>query len=394
MIKIVNKEKCCGCEACVQICAKHCISFDEDSEGFRYPKVDMSLCVDCGLCEKVCPVLNPSEERVPEKSYAARNDNESELLLSSSGGMFVLLAKSVIRQGGVVFGAMFDEEWNVVHGYAETENGIKSFMGSKYVQSRIGFTYTEVRDFLKQGRKVLFSGTSCQIAGLKRFLRKDYDNLLTVDVICHGVPSPKVWRMYLDEIKKEAAKDAKISDISFRNKRLGWRKFSFVLNMDNADKANETEEFIADFHRDNPYMKAFLANLILRPSCAKCPAKGGRSQSDITLADFWGIWNVKPEMYDDKGTSLVLVNSLKGENVIKELGIDITEVEFERAIASNHAWNSSVLIHPSHGHFFKTLGTEIETSLCDLMVRYSKATTCLKVKKLFRRIKIKIENTL
>lgn len=393
MIKIVNKEKCCGCEACVQICAKHCISFDEDSEGFRYPKVDMSLCVDCGLCEKVCPVLNPSEEKVPEKSYAARNDNESELLLSSSGGMFVLLARAIIQEGGVVFGAKLDQEWNVVHAYAETEDGIQVFMGSKYVQSRIGNTFVEARDFLKQGRKVLFTGTSCQIAGLKRFLRKDYDNLLTMDVICHGVPSPKVWRMYLEEVKIKAGERAQIKEISFRDKRLGWRKFSFVLDINNSDKVYGTDGTIADYHRDNPYMKAFLANLILRPSCGKCPAKGGRSHSDITLADFWGIWDVMPELYDDKGTSLVLVNSQKGEALLCELGIDLKAVEFERAIASNPAYMQSPHIHPRRSSFFRNY-VKSQSNLIDMMISYSRPTFGKRVKKQLIKIGVNIKHIL
>ena len=170
MIEILDKHNCCGCEACVQICPKQCISFNEDAEGFRYPMVDKRICIDCGLCEKVCPILNKTEERKPLKVYAAKNRDEEELLASSSGGLFILFAKEILCQGGVVFGAKFDENWNVVHAYAETEKDLKAFMGSKYVQSRIGNTYREAKDFLEAGRQVLFSGTSCQAAGLKRFL--------------------------------------------------------------------------------------------------------------------------------------------------------------------------------------------------------------------------------
>ena len=230
----------------MQVCPKHCISFDQDSEGFRYPLVDETKCIHCGLCEKVCSVLNTDEAREPLSSYAAINENESERLNSSSGGMFIILAKHTIAQGGVVFGAKFDEQWNVVHAYSENEVGLSAFMGSKYVQSRIGETYTQAKEFLNVGRQVLFSGTPCQIAGLRKYLRKDYDNLITVDVICHGVPSPMVWQEYLREIKESARKgentvslspnhsfserdtlsgreDVRIESIAFRDKKLGWK---------------------------------------------------------------------------------------------------------------------------------------------------------------------------
>ena len=280
MIEILDKYKCCGCEACVQTCPKHCISFKEDEEGFRYPQINKKSCIDCGLCEKVCPIINQAESHKPLNVYAAKNTNIKELLNSSSGGIFILLAKTVLRQGGVVFGAKFDENWNVIHAFAETEEEAQTFMGSKYVQSRIGNTYTQARDFLKQGRKVLFSGTPCQIAGLNYYLKKDYDNLLTVDVICHGVPSPKVWHRYLDEIKGNVCKkekdtfysfnhfisrrnsktstDVQIESISFRDKRTGWKNYSFTLTLAEI-KAEEIKQvsFSHIFHQD-PYIKLFL----------------------------------------------------------------------------------------------------------------------------------------
>ena len=217
MIEIRDKHACCGCEACVQICPKQCISFEEDAEGFRYPSIDRTICIDCGLCEKVCPVLNQSVPMMPLVVYAAQNKNKEELLHSSSGGIFILLAKEILKKNGVVFGAKFDDKWNVVHAFAESEETVKAFMGSKYVQSRIGNTYSEAKKFLDSGRQVLFSGTPCQIVGLKRYLRKDYDNLLTVDIICHGVPSPKAWHRYLDEIKGYANK-GKISILHPHNR--------------------------------------------------------------------------------------------------------------------------------------------------------------------------------
>ena len=247
MINIEDKKQCCGCSACVQRCPKQCIVMKEDEEGFLYPVADKDVCIDCNLCEQVCPVLRQREEREPLDVYAAFNKNEEVRMQSSSGGVFTALAESIIKEGGVVFGARFNEDWEVVHDYVETVEGLSAFRGSKYVQSRIGCTFSQAEQFLKQGRKVLFSGTPCQIAGLKLFLRKEYENLLSVDFICHGVPSPGVWRQYLNEFialmgnkKNSVFSPSKpmvlnsirdISRIEFRNKRLGWKKFSFALTL-------------------------------------------------------------------------------------------------------------------------------------------------------------------
>lgn len=321
MIEIKNKKDCCGCAACVQICPKVCIRLVEDAEGFLYPHVDRNSCIDCGLCEKVCPIINVGGPREPLRCYAAKNKDERIRMESSSGGIFTLLAENIIDDGGVVFGARFDDKWEVVHDYTETKAGLAAFRGSKYVQSRIGNTFRQAESFLKEGRKVLFSGTPCQIKGLKLYLRKDYDNLLTVDFICHGVPSPGVWRQYLDETFRKpdrragrgkntvlsSPKDISvITGISFRDKKLGWKKFSFVVRGKSAGQADKNSVLLSDIHQNNVYMKAFLSDLILRPSCYGCRAKGGRSGSDITIADFWGIQNIMPDFDDDKGVSLVL----------------------------------------------------------------------------------------
>lgn len=199
MISILDKKKCCGCSACAQRCPKHCIKMIEDSEGFLYPKVDGDTCIDCGLCERVCPIQNPGEDRVPLAVYAAKNPNEVIRRQSSSGGIFTILAEQIIDEGGVVFGAAFNDKWEVEHSYVENKEQLVKFRGSKYVQSKIGESYKDAKSFLKEGRRVLFSGTPCQIAALKKYLRKNYENLFTVDFICHGVPSPGVFRTYLQE---------------------------------------------------------------------------------------------------------------------------------------------------------------------------------------------------
>lgn len=366
MIHIQDKHNCCGCAACVQACPKQCISFDEDKQGFRYPLVDESLCIECGLCEKVCPVINQADVKKPLKVYAAQNPSEEIRLQSSSGGIFTMLAEAVIDDGGVVFGAQFDKNWEVEHSYSETKVGLAAFRGSKYLQSRTGDTYKQARDFLKAGRKVLYSGTSCQIAGLKKFLRKEYENLITVDVVCHGAPSPLVWRTYLDDLikcpKGTAGKNSVclslnempvITGISFRDKSTGWKKYGFVLSGKSASKAdkntvlssvNPEEKHDVLLHETvdkNLYMDVFTKDLCLRPSCHSCPAKIGKSGSDITLADYWGIQNHYPEMDDDKGTSLVLVNTEKGNALYQSVPSKKIETPYEIAFAGNPALERS-----------------------------------------------------
>lgn len=319
MINITDKHKCCGCTACVSVCPKACISMSEDNEGFLYPVVDSVKCIDCGLCERVCPVLHPLKNEAEPLVYAAINNDESIRMQSSSGGIFTLLAEYVIENGGVVFGACFDRDWNVVHDYTETKEGLARFRGSKYVQSNVGNSFSQVKAFLDSGREVLFSGTPCQVAGLKNYLRKPYPNLLTVDLVCHGVPSPEVWRKYLQETvcKEYGIKKNKstvnlcdyISDIKFRAKDKGWKKFSIKIFLRNGKV--EMKPFY-----ENPYMNVFLSNLSLRPSCYDCPTKLYNVQGDITLADFWGVNNINPSIDDDKGCGLLFLNNKEKKGLL------------------------------------------------------------------------------
>ena len=365
MINITDKHNCCGCSACASICPKHCITMQADNEGFLYPKVNETDCIDCGLCEKVCHELHPFEERKPQKVYAAINKDEEVRLKSSSGGIFYLLAEKTIAEGGVVFGARFDEQWQVVIDYAETMEGVKAFMGSKYVQARMETAYTDAKRFLTEGRKVLFSGTPCQIAGLHHFLRKPYDNLLTVDIVCHGVPSPLVWKEYLKELierpKGVAGNNSVLSSlkekpvitgISFRDKSEGWKQFGFVIRGMSASKAgnnsvlssvnNENKEFVfREPMEKNLFMRLFLKNIILRPSCYECHSKSGRSYSDVSLADYWGIWRISSKMYDNKGTSLVLGNSSKGVKFLLGLNFRSVETSYADALRYNPAIEKS-----------------------------------------------------
>ena len=366
MIQILDKSQCCGCTACVSICPKQCITMREDEEGFLYPVVDSSHCIDCNLCKKVCPELYPKEMREPLHVYAAKHKNEQVRLASSSGGIFTLLAEKIIDEGGVVFGVRFNNNWDVVHDYTETMEGLAVFRGSKYVQSYMGDCYLKAKSFLEQGRKVMFTGTPCQIAGLKNFLRKDYDNLLTVDVVCHGVPSPKVWQVYLDEIARKGGKNSvlshpivektEINHIDFRSKSIGWKKYSFALTLSKATADGEKNTvLLSSIFTENPYMNAFLSNLSLRPSCYDCPAKAGKSGSDITIADFWGIEDVLPEFDDDKGISLVLSYSEKGGRWLAGLDCECIEVDYRSAQRMNPLISTSVSKPINRAFFFRQL---------------------------------------
>lgn len=367
MINTLDQQLCCGCSACVQICPKKCISLEKDREGFSYPRTDMSGCIDCGLCEKVCPALRDDSETSSPEAYAFMHGNEEVRNASSSGGLFTLLAETVINMGGVVFGARFDDQWQVELAYAETLQDLALFRGSKYVQARVGDAYMAAETFLKQGRLVLFSGSPCQIMGLKLFLKKEYDNLLTVDFVCHGVPSPLVWSRYLeadiarkgDAGKNSVLASSKVSPVitgvNFRDKSTGWKKFSFVLNISEATAAGEQNTVLSSIFDDNVYMRAFLSDLSLRPSCYRCPAKGGKSGADITMGDFWGIEKLYPELDDDKGTSLVLVNSIRGREYITDLADKLHEVNLLESIKGNSAYRHSVTRPVNRDYFFRCI---------------------------------------
>ena len=323
MIHLTEPSKCCGCSACVQRCPYSCITMQADADGFEYPVFDQAKCVDCHLCETVCPVINMQDSQMPISVYSAKHKSESVRLSSSSGGVFSLLAQMVLNNNGVVFGARFDSEWNVIHDSIYSEEHLHYLRGSKYVQSRIGNCFIEAERLLNEGRLVLFTGTPCQIAGLNNYLGKSYENLLNVDIVCHGVPSPKLWQDYISSL---GIND--IHSIDFRCKDTGWKSYSI--------KVTGKNELYQTRYSNDPYIKAFLKDLSLRPSCYSCPAKPGRSHSDITLGDFWGIANFDPEIDDDKGISLVLVNSSKGDYFIKSIDNGIFKsMSYDIAVEGN-----------------------------------------------------------
>ena len=344
-----NKKLCSGCGACCNICPKQCISMDADKEGFLYPVIDNTKCIGCGKCRKICPVNNVYHGNSEGTAYACINLSDTVREQSSSGGVFTLLAEYIINNSGVVFGAAFDDNKSICHIMVDNKNDLSKLRGSKYIQSRIGNTYRQVKEQLINNQMVLFSGTPCQISGLKAFLGKEYENLYLQDLICHGVPSAKVWDTYLKYM--EIKNSAKIinNNISFRNKANGWYKFSIAIPMDNKLYKCEC--------RDDPFMKSFLNDICLRESCYCCHSKSLERQSDITLADFWGIDKIDMGMFDDNGTSLVFVNSEKGKRLFDEISdyMKIKEVDIHEAVKYNPSSKQSVRRPKVRNKFIKVI---------------------------------------
>lgn len=361
MINLKNEQDCCGCSACSQRCPKQCISMQFDNEGFLYPQVDSSKCIDCHLCEKVCPIINQDDARAPLKVYAAKNSDNKVRHQSSSGGIFTLLAEHTIKDCGVVFGACWDKEWNVKHDYVDNINDLQRFRSSKYLQSVIGDSYLKAEQLLKTGRKVMFTGTPCQIAGLKHFLRKEYDNLLAVEVICHSVPSSGVWQQYLaTRLHTLKWERSDIRENSFRNKNTGWKNYSFVI-------VNQNGNIFTELSCNNLFMRGFLADLYTRPSCHACPAKHLKSGSDITLGDFWGIETLRPNIDDDKGISAIIVSSEKGKYVLHSINAELHEVQYNELITRNPALVNSCPLSPKRTEFFYNNGFTFEEKVKKLL---------------------------
>lgn len=329
-----NKDSCCGCGACSNACPKGCIIMKADTEGFLYPQIDKSKCVNCGKCRKVCPFLGKKNEPAVQGSYAAISNNDADRQKSSSGGVFALFAKTIIKDSGVVVGTRMSQDFKTAEVVAiEDVNELDELMGSKYVQSNTGEIYQVVKRYLEANRKVLFTGTPCQVTGLKNYLGKDYNELFCVEIICHGVPSPKLWKKYVEHM--EARYNAHMTRVNFRCKDKSWREFGI----------NETygDEVYFAFKEADPYMQMFLKNYSLRESCYSCKIKG-HSDADITVGDFWGIEDCLPNMNDGKGTSLIIVKSKKGNILLEQIKslCNLEKCDYFKAIRKNSAEVHSV----------------------------------------------------
>lgn len=329
MIQINDKKNCCGCEACANICPKNCIEMKMDEHGFRYPEVNQNQCIDCHLCENVCPMNIKEKVMFKPEIYAVQNKNDEIRIESSSGGVFSLLAEEIITvDNGVVFGAALNDSLEVEHMMISEKEQIDSLRESKYLQSHIKDVYKQVKEQLSIGKMVLFSGTGCQIAGLKSYLGKENANLLTVEVVCHGVPSEMVFHQYIQSIEEQHHQ--KVKSIQFRNKDQGWNNYRICVTLND-------DTVISEKAMDNDFMKGYIWNLYLRPSCKECPFKCMNSGSDILLGDFWGVNELGNPWDDDRGSSVVFTNTIKGkemQNKIKDRTI-IQSVNMEMATRFN-----------------------------------------------------------
>lgn len=302
-------QKCCGCQACRNICPQQCISMEADNEGFLYPKIDYAKCINCNLCSKVC-LLNASDANRNNNDVlvmAAKSKNEKDRLASSSGGMFTILAESILSKGGIVYGVSFSSDFaKVKHTRIDTKEDLYKIRGSKYIQSEINLSYQQVKKDLINDKLVLFSGTPCQIAGLSLFLGRKYGKLFLVEIICHGVPSPLLWQNYIKEIARKYQNP--IENVNFRSKRNGWKRFIV------SQELGLNYLFIPK--NEDPFLLMFLRDYCLRPSCYECVAKEIEVMADISLGDFWGIDDFDSSFNDGKGTSLVIVRSQKGAELL------------------------------------------------------------------------------
>lgn len=359
MIGILPAEHCCGCAVCRAVCPRDAILMRPDAEGFLQPVVDVTRCVQCGLCRKACPVLCPNDPRQPLSVFAARTKDTALRLDSSSGGIFSLLARQTLAKGGIAYGAAIRlTDGKVVHQSAETEEELSALRGSKYIQSDVCDVYRQAKRQVLSGRQVLFSGTPCQIAAFCRVVGRDCENLLCVDVICHAVPSPLAWRKYLEKrfAEQNQGRDSAQAGglafrrISFRCKNCGWKRYSLSLRF-----AND-REYLKDLQHDT-FLRGFLAELYNRPSCHQCPVREARSGADLTIGDYWRVWERFPELDDDKGTSLVLINTRKGESALIALAaeVDARPSDFADAVRTNPALVRSAPAHSKREQFFRSL---------------------------------------
>ncbi len=346
--EICAKELCSGCSACASVCPVSAISMKADDEGFEYPCIDYSVCIGCDKCANTCPVAVRHKDTgtLPEV-YACINKKADVRISSSSGGVFTVLAEACIAEGGVVFGAALTEDMRVEHIMCDTVESLEKLRGSKYVQSRIEDCFKQAKELLEDRRKVLFSGTPCQISGLKSYLGKDYDNLISVDFICHGVPSPLAWEKYIKNRENQA--DGKCVSASFRNKDTGWRSYSVKLDFDNK------KEYSCINTKDN-YIKGFVNNLYLRNSCALCASKQTNKISDITIGDFWGI-DKDSAFNDNKGASVLMLRTEKAEVLFESVkdSLSTEKITFADAVKQNSSYFNSSTHSPFRKGFFKTI---------------------------------------
>ena len=325
-----NMELCCGCHACFNACPFQAIEMKYDEKGFLFPNILVDKCVGCKRCKEVCPVLNNPPIKGVEEIFGCYAKSSEERMSSCSGGFFAVVAREVLISGGVVFGAAYDDNNLVEHIIVDNLDSLNKIKGTKYVQSKIGETYKVVKGKLEKGVLVLFSGTPCQVAGLKRFLKAEYKNLICIDLVCHGVPSPKVWEKYLMDFSK----DREVEKVVFRDKKNGSSNATIEYYLKDGKVDHEK-------YSSSLYIKGFVRNLYIRPSCTKCSFKGFKRCSDITIGDFWSAKEYHPDFGDDYGLSTVIIHSKKGREWFEKVSDKLYIVKSNKQEAST--WNECIV---------------------------------------------------
>lgn len=348
-----DKKQCISCTACFNICPTKSITMEEDKEGFKYPRINKETCINCGLCKKVCPILNrvdKSSRLMKPTVIAAWSKDNNVRLDSTSGGIFSELAKQIYKENGYICGAVYNEEWLVEHYISDNEKDIDQLRSSKYLQSDMKDNFRKIKELLENGKKVLICGSPCQIAGLYNFLhQKEYENLYTCDFICRGMNSPKIFKGYINELEEQY--DSKVKKIKFKNKIHGWHNFSTKIDFENG------KSYIGGRYVDS-YMVGYLHyNAFMRPSCYDCKFKDLPRVADITLADFWGIENINPKLDNDRGTSMVLLNSIKGRELFDKVkeNIKYEEVISDKVFTENVCMNKSVEMTEARRNVFENI---------------------------------------
>lgn len=370
MIDKVSVQECAICGACINACPVDAISLDKVHLDFRYPQINEDICIHCSQCEKACPILGNKGK--PDEGYpvafAAKSENAPMRMRSSSGGVFYELADQMLRDGGYVCGAVFDDEFHVKHILSNAKEDILRMMGSKYAQSDVGYCYREVKDVLEKGCKVLFSGCPCQVAGLRTFLGKEYPNLVLVELICHGIPSDHMLQTYIG--MQERKYGARLTRMEFRNKKKGWHNSS--VRMEFGHHRTYSKPIAAD-----AYMNGFLGSVTLKPTCYQCHFRNFTAGSDIILGDFWGAEVELPED-DNKGISAILVNSGKGMDIIDRCNLALTPANVETVIRYNKNLLCSAAPSPQRSSFYASADTN---GLEEAIRRYLEESTIQKLKR-------------
>ncbi len=357
-MQIIDKDKCTGCGACYNACPKNAIRMIENERGFLKPVIDETKCINCKLCEKICPVKNYQSKNINQpKAYAFINKNDEIRLKSSSGAVFPSIANIILSKGGIVFGTHYDNEMKVCHTKIDKVIDIEKLQSSKYVQSDTKKTYQEVKYALENGQLVLYTGTPCQIAGLYSYLKKDYEKLLTIDLVCHGVPSRKIFEMYKKEFMLSKKDNGKLVNINFRSKNNGWTCSEF-----STTTTTTTTTTYQTLGRHDDFMKCFLSNLILNNSCNDCHFNKIPRVADLTMGDFWGVDEFDTSLNDNKGTSILLINTEKGKKFFEIVKTDSNVYTKEVPLNVALKGNPNIIGSTQKNHACAMFWNEINTS--------------------------------